>query len=69
MRQTGVLAMNGGDTLITRSQNTLTQVDAIGLYKRDELQIFFAPNQNENVYTNDWTGPYYASAVPSKPLS
>ncbi|WP_161805098.1 bifunctional glycoside hydrolase 114/ polysaccharide deacetylase family protein [Amantichitinum ursilacus] len=58
VRKTGVVAMNGGDTLITRSQNTLTQVDAIGLYKMDELQIF-APNQNENVYTNDWTGPFY----------
>jgi hypothetical protein len=54
----GVLNMNGGDTLITRSQPTLTVVSGLGLRRGAGLQVF-APNQNENVYTNNWTGPFY----------
>ena len=57
-REEGLLNMNAGDTLISKTQPTLTAVAPIGMYKGKELQIF-APNQNENVYTNDWTGPYY----------
>ncbi|WP_051711262.1 bifunctional glycoside hydrolase 114/ polysaccharide deacetylase family protein [Andreprevotia chitinilytica] len=58
VREAGVLAMNGGDTVINRSQPSLMLAAPIGLYKGDELQIF-APNQDENVYTNNWTGPFY----------
>jgi len=54
----GVLNMNGGDTLITRSQPTLTVVSGLGLRRGAGLQVF-APNQNENVYTGNWTGPFY----------
>ena len=54
----GLLNMNGGDTVITRRDPTLTQVAALSLRKRGWLQVF-APNQNENLYTNNWTGPYY----------
>ena len=54
----GVLNMNGGDTLITRSRPTLTVVAGLGLRRGASLQVF-APNQNENVYTNNWTGPFY----------
>lgn len=54
----GVLNMNGGDTLITRSQPSLALVAGLGLRRGAGLQVF-APNQNENVYTNNWTGPFY----------
>jgi len=54
----GVLNMNGGDTLITRSQPTLTLVSGLGLRRGAGLQVF-APNQNEYMYTNGWTGPFY----------
>lgn len=54
----GLLHMNGGDTLITRSNPTLTGVAPLGLPKNGQFQVF-APNQNENVYTNNWTGPFY----------
>ncbi|GIL05889.1 MAG: hypothetical protein BroJett031_24090 [Betaproteobacteria bacterium] len=54
----GLLNMNGGDTLITRSAPSLTQVAGLGLRRGTGFQVF-APNQNENVYTNNWTGPYY----------
>ncbi len=54
----GVFNMNGGETWITRAENSLTLVSPVGIRKGDHLQIY-APNQNENVYTNLWTGPYY----------
>ncbi len=54
----GLLNMNGGDTTINRSEPTLTLVAPLSLSKNGHLQVF-APNQNENVYTNDWTGPFY----------
>lgn len=57
-REKGLLNMNGGDTLISKTMPTLTTIAPIGMYKGNELQIY-APNQNENVYTNNWTGPYY----------
>ncbi len=57
-RKLGVLNLNGGDTLATRSQPTLTQVEGLGIAREGGFQVF-APNQNENVYTNNWQGPFY----------
>ena len=54
----GLLNMNGGDTTITRSNNSWTQIAGLGIPKGDHFQVF-APHQNENVYTNLWTGPFY----------
>ncbi|MEB0134081.1 bifunctional glycoside hydrolase 114/ polysaccharide deacetylase family protein [Actimicrobium sp. CCC2.4] len=54
----GFLNMNGGDTRITASNNSWTAIAAQGVRKGGWYQVF-APNQNENVYTNNWTGPYY----------
>ncbi len=53
-----VLNMNGGDTVATRSQPTVTQVEGLGVPRDGGFQVF-APNQNENVYTNNWQGPFY----------
>lgn len=50
--------MNGGDTIATRSSPTMTQVEGLGLDKNGLFQVF-APNENENVYTNLWLGPFY----------
>ncbi|WP_447971626.1 bifunctional glycoside hydrolase 114/ polysaccharide deacetylase family protein [Nitrospira sp. M1] len=50
--------MNGGDTTMTEQHNSLTTVAAFGIQKGKHYQIY-APNQNENIYTNEWTGPYY----------
>lgn len=55
----GVLNMNGGDTLITRSNPTWTAIAPLGIHKADNTFQVFATNQNENVYTNLWHGPYY----------
>lgn len=54
----GVRNMNGGETMITTSDRSLTRVGPLGIWKGDWFQVF-APNQNENVYTNLWGGPYY----------
>ncbi|MBL8376827.1 MAG: hypothetical protein JNM79_03080, partial [Burkholderiales bacterium] len=43
---------------ITRSHPTWTRIAPQGIRKEGLYQVF-APNQNENVYTNDWTGPFY----------
>ncbi len=53
-----VLNMNGGDTLITNADRSLTNIAPLGVYRGQYFQVF-APNQNENMYTNNWTGPYY----------
>src|SRR2546427_737140 len=50
--------MNGGDTAITRSNPSLTEVRSWGLRKGGHLQIY-APVTNENIYTNLWHGPFY----------
>jgi len=57
-QKAGVGNINGGDTVITRSNPSMTAVAPIGMYKGAFFQVF-APNQNENVYTHDWTGPFY----------
>lgn len=54
----GLLNMNGGETLITRSFPSLTLVGPLGIPKNGYFQVY-APNQNENVYTNNWMGPFY----------
>ncbi|WP_421706325.1 bifunctional glycoside hydrolase 114/ polysaccharide deacetylase family protein [Alloalcanivorax xenomutans] len=57
-REAGLLNMNGSDTVITRSAPTWTLIKGIGVPKGDEYQVF-APNQNENLYTGNWQGPFY----------
>ena len=56
--QNGLLNMNAGDTWITKAEPSLTVVGSLGMLKGDYFQVY-APNQNENVYTNGWTGPFY----------
>ncbi|MEZ5652133.1 MAG: endo alpha-1,4 polygalactosaminidase [Burkholderiaceae bacterium] len=54
----GLLNMNGGDTTITRRYPSLSRVAPMSIRRDGRLQVY-APNQNENVYTNNWTGPFY----------
>lgn len=56
--RSGLRNINGGATIITKSNNSITLVAPLGVAKDGYFQVF-APNQNENVYTNDWTGPFY----------
>lgn len=57
-KKAGVMNMNGGDTVATRSLPTVTLVEGLGVPRKNGFQVY-APNQNENVYTNNWTGPFY----------
>lgn len=54
----GIRNINSGDTVMTTSNPSLTSVASLGVAKEGWFQVF-APNQNENVYTNDWKGPFY----------
>ncbi len=53
-----ILAINGGGTTITTAKNTLSRVSPIGL-KRGKYYQIYAAVENENVYTNDWLGPFW----------
>jgi hypothetical protein len=57
----GVANMNGGETVITASSDSWTGIAPIGINKGGYFQVY-APNQNENMYTNEWTGPFYGYA-------
>ncbi len=59
-RELGLENINGGDTLITARNRTLTAVAPRSMPWDGELQIL-APNQNENVYTNNWRGPLFGT--------
>lgn len=61
-RELGIENLNGGDTIITSRNQTLTVVAPRTMPWGDELQVF-APNQNENVYTNNWRGPLFGTFV------
>ncbi|WP_414439255.1 bifunctional glycoside hydrolase 114/ polysaccharide deacetylase family protein [Burkholderia sp. 22PA0106] len=54
----GVLNLNGGDTVITKTYPSWTGIAPLGVNKDDYFQVF-APNQNEELYTDLWHGPYY----------
>lgn len=59
--QAGVLSINGGDTNITRSNKSWSNIAPYGVAKGngpDEFQVY-AATMDENVYTNDWRGPFY----------
>jgi polysaccharide biosynthesis protein PelA len=56
--EAGMLNMNSGNTWISKAEPTLTVVGPLGMLKGDWYQVY-APHQNENNYTNLWTGPFY----------
>ncbi len=54
----GVYNVNGGDTVITQTNPFLVNISPMGVNRGEYFQVY-APVQNENLYTNTWTGPYY----------
>jgi hypothetical protein len=58
-RQLGVENVNGGGSTRTLDFASLTRGSALGIPKGEGVYQVFAPVENENVYTNDWHGPYY----------
>lgn len=55
---TGLLNMNGGNTLPTLANPSITQISPLGARLGGYFQVF-APMTNEDVYTNLWRGPFY----------
>jgi hypothetical protein len=51
-------AINGGDTTITKKHPWLGRIAPFGLQRGPFWQIYVGM-QNENIYTNDWTGPFW----------
>lgn len=60
VRKLGLENLNGGDTIISSRNRTVMAVAPRTMPWGDELQIY-APNQNENVYTNNWRGPLFGT--------
>ncbi len=57
--ENGILNINGGDTGISYREPYLSLVAPMGVDKNGYFQVY-ASFQNENYYTNEWKGPYYA---------
>ncbi|WP_461828698.1 endo alpha-1,4 polygalactosaminidase [Aquifex sp.] len=53
-----VYNVNGGDTIITNERPFLKYVSPSGINVGKYFQVY-APIQNENIYTNEWTGPLW----------
>ncbi len=54
----GLDNINGGDTTITEDYPYLRRAAPYGLQRGDFWQIYCGM-QNENIYTNDWLGPFW----------
>ncbi len=53
-----ILNINGGDTTISNVNPWITLVAPLGL-ERDGYYQIYTGAQNENVFTNDWLGPFW----------
>lgn len=64
-QELGIFNVNGGGATRTRDLPSLTRGSAMGIPKAPGVYQVFAPVENENVYTNDWLGPFdgYRHAV------
>jgi uncharacterized protein (TIGR01370 family) len=54
----GIATINGGYTAVTETSRGFALVSPLGVEKDGYFQVF-APNQNENIYTNHWSAPFY----------
>lgn len=55
----GVFNVNGGGATRSFDTPSLTRGSAMGIPKAEGVYQVFAPVENENVYTNDFLGPFY----------
>ena len=53
-----IININGGDTTITNDKPWLQLIQPFGIKYHNFYQIYTG-EQNENVYTNDWLGPFW----------
>ena len=53
-----ILNINGGDTTIMETSPWLSAIAPLGIERGEYLQVYTGA-QNENVFTNDWLGPFW----------
>jgi hypothetical protein len=56
--QAGLENINGGASYISKKDPSITAVPPIGIFRGKWLQVF-APDANEDYFTNQWHGPYW----------
>ncbi len=56
--QHDILNINGGDTTIIKTAPWLSRIAPYGLQRKGYTQVYTG-QQNENVFTNDWLGPFW----------
>ena len=54
----GLENINGGNSYISKQNPSITAVPPIGIFRGKWLQVF-APDANEDYFTNQWHGPYW----------
>ncbi len=54
----GLMNINGGESTISKKDPSITAVPPIGIFRGKWLQVF-APDANEDYFTNQWHGPYW----------
>jgi hypothetical protein len=59
VQRLGVENVNGGGSTRTEDFPSLTRGSPMGIPKGEGVYQVFAPVENENVFTNEWRGPYY----------
>lgn len=58
VEKNGILHMNGGDTTIQKHHPTIEYIAPFGL-QHDAYWQIYTGQQNENIYTNNWLGPFW----------
>lgn len=53
-----ILNINGGDTYVNNTQQWMSYIGPLGLQRGEYYQIYTGA-QNENIYTNNWLGPFW----------
>ncbi|CAA6811870.1 MAG: Extracellular Matrix protein PelA [uncultured Sulfurovum sp.] len=58
VEKNGIITLNGGDTTVQKKNPTINYIAPFGL-QHDEYWQIYTGQQNENVYTNNWLGPFW----------
>jgi polysaccharide biosynthesis protein PelA len=61
-RELGLENMNGGETLISARYPSISSVSPRSIAWGGEVQVY-AANQNENIFNDNWQGPYYGGYI------
>lgn len=61
-RELGLENMNGGETLISARYPSISSVSPRSVSWGGEVQVY-AANQNENIFNDNWQGPYYGGYI------